>query len=120
MSDNDSTKDNDKNPFEDLQKQLEKILPGGGMMNMAPGGFGKMGAAAGGAGKGGDLEAEKERERRDNEALDRIRAFNLRPKDIRDHLNRYVIKQDEAKKVLSVAICDHYNHVRQCLETPAL
>ena len=27
-----------------------------------------------------------------------------------------MIKQDQAKKVLSVAICDHYNHVRQCIE----
>jgi endopeptidase Clp ATP-binding regulatory subunit ClpX len=31
-----------------------------------------------------------------------------------------VIRQDEAKKVLSVAICDHYNHVRRCLEDPKL
>ena len=54
------------------------------------------------------------------ETLRRIRAFNLRPREIRDHLNRFVIKQDAAKKTLSVAICDHYNHVRQCLDTPDL
>ncbi len=53
-------------------------------------------------------------------ALRRIRAFNLRPREIRDYLNRFVIKQDEAKKILSVAICDHYNHVRQCLDNPDL
>lgn len=117
MSDNDSTKDNDKNPFEDLQKQLEKILPRGTRMGASP--FGNLGAAQG-ATPAESADAEKEREKRDNEALARIRAFNLRPKDIRDHLDRYVIKQDEAKKVLSVAICDHYNHVRQCLEKPAL
>ncbi|MBL9207235.1 MAG: AAA family ATPase, partial [Opitutaceae bacterium] len=52
--------------------------------------------------------------------LDRIRTFNLRPREIRDHLDRFVIQQTEAKKVLSVAICDHYNHVRACLERPEL
>ncbi|RRJ98304.1 AAA family ATPase [Opitutaceae bacterium TAV4] len=55
-----------------------------------------------------------------DEVLARIRAFSLKPREIRDHLDRFVIQQAEAKKVLSVAICDHYNHVRQCLETPAL
>ncbi|MFT3831453.1 MAG: AAA family ATPase [Opitutaceae bacterium] len=53
-------------------------------------------------------------------ALARIRSFNLRPREIRDHLDRFVIKQDDAKKILSVAICDHYNHVRQCLDNPEL
>ena len=37
--------------------------------------------------------------------------FDLLPKDIKAHLDRFVIKQDEAKKVLSIAVCDHYNHV---------
>ena len=49
------------------------------------------------------------------EALENIRNFQLKPKEIRDHLNRFVIRQDDAKKVLSVAICDHYNHVRATL-----
>ena len=54
------------------------------------------------------------------EALKRIQSFNLKPREIRDYLDRFVIQQAEAKKVLSVAICDHYNHVRQCIETPSL
>ncbi|WP_324726120.1 AAA family ATPase [Actomonas aquatica] len=54
------------------------------------------------------------------EVIERIRNFNLRPREIRDHLDRFVIQQNEAKKVLSVAICDHYNHVRRCLEDPTL
>lgn len=37
--------------------------------------------------------------------------FHYRPRDIKAHLDRFVIRQDEAKKVLSIAICDHYNHV---------
>jgi len=36
--------------------------------------------------------------------------FNFTPREIKNHLDRFVIRQDEAKKVLSVAICDHYNH----------
>ncbi len=45
-----------------------------------------------------------------------VKEFNLKPREIRDYLDRFVVKQQEAKKVLSVAICDHYNHVRRCLE----
>jgi endopeptidase Clp ATP-binding regulatory subunit ClpX len=42
--------------------------------------------------------------------------FSLKPKDVRSHLDRFVIRQEEAKKVLSVALCDHYHHVRLALE----
>jgi ATP-dependent Clp protease ATP-binding subunit ClpX len=42
--------------------------------------------------------------------------FGYKPRDVKAHLDRYVIKQDEAKKVLSVALCDHYNHVRLARE----
>ena len=38
--------------------------------------------------------------------------FNLTPREIKAHLDRFVIKQDEAKKVLSIAVCDHYNHAK--------
>ncbi len=43
-------------------------------------------------------------------------SFNLKPADIARHLNRFVIGQNEAKKVLSVALCDHFQHVRLTLE----
>jgi ATP-dependent Clp protease ATP-binding subunit ClpX len=36
--------------------------------------------------------------------------FNFLPRDIKAHLDRFVIKQDEAKKALAIAVCDHYNH----------
>jgi endopeptidase Clp ATP-binding regulatory subunit ClpX len=42
--------------------------------------------------------------------------FNYKPREVKEHLDRFVIKQDEAKKVLSVALCDHYHHVRLALE----
>ena len=34
------------------------------------------------------------------------------PKDIHDYLNEYVVGQDEAKKVLSVAVYNHYKRVK--------
>jgi endopeptidase Clp ATP-binding regulatory subunit ClpX len=42
--------------------------------------------------------------------------FKYKPREVKDYLDRFVIKQDEAKKVLSVALCDHYHHVRLALE----
>src|ERR1043165_215668 len=42
--------------------------------------------------------------------------FHYKPREVKAHLDRFVIKQDEAKKVLSVALCDHYHHVRLALE----
>ena len=44
--------------------------------------------------------------------------FDLKPREIKQYLDRYVIKQDEAKKALAIAVCDHYNHVRECHENP--
>ena len=36
---------------------------------------------------------------------------NLKPKDIKEHLDQYVIGQDEAKKSLSVAVYNHYKRI---------
>src|SRR5258706_3268023 len=52
----------------------------------------------------------------DNESKERDFAFEYKPRDVKAYLDRFVIKQDEAKKVLSVALCDHYHHVRLALE----
>ncbi len=105
--------DEPKTPLDDWQKQFQDILRQAHANPM----FDNTPASA--AGDKGDSKSPD-----DNAAtkdkLRRIREFNLKPRDIRDYLDRYVIQQSEAKKVLSVAICDHYNHVRQCLETPAL
>ena len=46
--------------------------------------------------------------------------FDLKPKEVKQYLDRYVIKQHEAKKALAIAVCDHYNHVRKCHENPKL
>jgi len=48
----------------------------------------------------------------DDEEDEDLFVFDFKPRDIKRHLDRFVIKQDEAKKVLSIAVCDHYNHAR--------
>ena len=43
---------------------------------------------------------------------DHVFVFDKLPRDIKTYLDRYVIQQQEAKKVLSIAVCDHYNHIK--------
>ena len=41
-----------------------------------------------------------------------MKAFQLkRPDQIKAHLDKYVIGQDEAKKTLSVAVYNHYKRI---------
>jgi len=42
--------------------------------------------------------------------------FDYTPKQIKEYLDRYVIRQEEAKKVLGVAVCDHYNHATRDID----
>jgi ATP-dependent Clp protease ATP-binding subunit ClpX len=56
--------------------------------------------------------AEAETEERPEKTDSHQFEFNFLPRDIKAHLDRFVIKQDEAKKVLSIAVCDHYNHAK--------
>lgn len=63
-----------------------------------------------------DPEEPKKEEKPETERFD----FDYRPRDVKAYLDRYVIQQDEAKKVLSVALCDHYHHVRLLQEGKAL
>lgn len=46
-------------------------------------------------------------------------TFNLKPKDVKAYLDRFIIEQDEAKKALSIAVCDHYNQVNDHLKNPS-
>src|SRR3954471_17486173 len=55
-----------------------------------------------------ETEAEEKPEKIDSHEFE----FNFLPRDIKAHLDRFVIKQDEAKKVLAIAVCDHYNHAQ--------
>ena len=46
--------------------------------------------------------------------------FRFVPRQIKEYLDRFVIRQDEAKKVLSVALCDHYHHAQLARDGKAL
>jgi len=101
----------DKEPKEgikSLEEQFREMLHKANLSFVAPG------MARQSQGEEPPDEADEEKEDR----LQPIREFSLKPRDIRDYLDRFVIRQDDAKKVLSVAICDHYNHVRRCIERP--
>jgi len=104
----------DKTPIEELQEKLQEALKSGNVQFAGPfpGGPQQQGIAP--------QKAEPEEDKEALEAVERIRNFSFKPREIRDYLDRFVIQQQEAKKVLSVAICDHYNHVRQCIENPKL
>jgi endopeptidase Clp ATP-binding regulatory subunit ClpX len=103
-------------PMEELKKNLDQAFKQGKAFFPMGGGFNPQSGVSSPSEKKEDPEVDEERE----EALKRIHGFNLKPKEIRDYLDRFVIQQKEAKKVISVAICDHFNHVRRCLENPDL
>jgi len=81
---------------EEMQRRLQAFFQSA---------FGQTGAASA-AGEPADAEPQEEA------AFD----FHLTPREIKAHLDRFVIKQDEAKKVLSIAVCDHYNHAKYLQE----
>ena len=103
-----------KNPLEELQKQLQDAMRNPQVISA----FKKFSEAP--PPKKEEEETPPASEDSDQKILKAIHEFNLKPREIRDYLNRFVVKQEEAKKVLSVAICDHFNHVRQCIGNPEL
>jgi endopeptidase Clp ATP-binding regulatory subunit ClpX len=81
---------------EQLHEKLREFLRSG---------LGQKFAAPAAAGESEDETPE------DDEAVDWF-EFDFKPRDIKRHLDRFVIRQDEAKKALAIAVCDHYNHAR--------
>ncbi|MDR2812723.1 MAG: AAA family ATPase [Puniceicoccales bacterium] len=110
MVEKEEESDDKQNPFEELTKQFSDILGKvGANVQIAPLPFNRTEKA--------DTDRDSiDEEIDDKEALKRIKNFNFRPKEIKEYLDRFIISQDEAKKVLSVAICDHYNHIRNIIE----
>ena len=44
--------------------------------------------------------------------------FHIKPEELCEYLNEYVIRQDEAKAILSTKICTHFNRIRNSLDHP--
>jgi len=105
MSDKSDKKDNDLPDTDELQKMLQSM-------------FGKLGSVTAmpfpGFGPDSDKVAPEasDSEPMEMDEADAIFDFNYKPRDIKAHLDRFVIRQDEAKKALSIAVCDHYNHAK--------
>ncbi|MDG1324809.1 MAG: AAA family ATPase [Opitutales bacterium] len=117
------TKKDDDNPLEEIQKQLHDLLNNKNVQVAFAPFMESMKAKEGGEKVEEEVKKSKPPPPEDatrDERLDTIRSFDRRPKEIRDYLDRFVIKQEQAKRVLSVAVCDHYNHVRRCLENEKL
>ena len=112
-------KKDDDNPLEEMQKQLRDLFKNKNVqVAFAPFMESMTGNTDTGKTeeKGAQESPPKEPEPTRDEKLDSIRTFDRKPKEIRDYLDRFVIKQEQAKRVLSVAVCDHYNHVRACMK----
>lgn len=108
MTENDKPSDDS---VDDLQKQFMELL------NKTQDVFMRDASAFAGGTQAPPTNGDGD-ESESREALRRIQAFNLKPREVRDYLDRFVVKQEEAKKVLAVSVCDHYNHVRRCIEQP--
>ncbi len=39
-------------------------------------------------------------------------AFDMKPEELNDYLNQYVVKQDEAKAILATKVCTHFNRIK--------
>ncbi|BBA17338.1 ATP-dependent Clp protease ATP-binding subunit ClpX [Blattabacterium cuenoti] len=52
-------------------------------------------------------------EKKYTENHDEFTSFNKKPKEIKSFLDKYVIGQDEAKKIISVAVYNHYKRIQK-------
>ena len=113
------SKKDDDNPLEEIQKQLKDLLKNKNLQVAFAPFMQSMNQPEEDASsekpkdEGGK---SKQKEKPEDDPLDAIRSFDRKPKEVRDYLDRFVIKQEQAKRVLSVAVCDHYNHVRRCMQ----
>ena len=90
------------NPFEEIQRQLNELFKDSNV-KVSTHAFNESDIFDDEHIHDGD-EAILHEEVKESDPLEQIRNFHLKPKEVRDYLNRFVIRQDEAKKVLSVAI----------------
>ncbi len=44
-------------------------------------------------------------------------SFDLRPEELEEYLNRFVVRQEEAKAILATKVCTHFNRIRYLKES---
>jgi len=101
----------DDNDAEILQNILQSLMSNSDVVSVD---IGEDGSVSFGDGDGGETSAEDSQLA--ESSLASLRSFDLKPREVVEYLDRYVIQQRDAKRVLAVAICDHYNHCRRCLD----
>ena len=89
---------------EEFQRQLQEFM----RQNLRPGAMPFSQSETSGTPESPDAETDEKEF-----------SFDKKPREVKTYLDRFVIKQEEAKKVLSVALCDHYHHVRLAKEGKA-
>src|SRR5690606_22566050 len=97
-----------KSPGE-IQEEIQKFFRdklGADVFSVPLGNVGPMSAAA----------AAEEAEEPEREIPEEVLAFDKRPRQVKEYLDRWVVGQEQAKRTLAVAVCDHYNHVRRTLK----
>lgn len=63
----------------------------------------------------GEILAEELKQRKNNSIQSALKLIH--PKEIKEHLDQYVIGQEDAKKVISVAVYNHYKRLNQRVES---
>ncbi|GIX06690.1 MAG: hypothetical protein KatS3mg115_1093 [Candidatus Poribacteria bacterium] len=97
--------------FEELQQDIAEFLRKKYGVNVQVGLHGNPASAG---------DASRSSEEAPSERLKRVLEFRMTPKEVKAYLDRFVIGQEEAKRALSIAICDHYNFIRECHRNPSL
>ena len=85
------------------EKQFDDMMSGKGYANVSPSTL---------AGPVGSADVKR------SERVDKLRNFAMTPLELKSELDAMVIGQDNAKKALSVAFCEHFHHARRCIEEP--
>lgn len=98
---------------EEFQKQLQEMMKKFGNSGAFP--FPPGGDSTGNSPNQTGFTTEASKQEEEEKDLEEELNFSLHPKDVKDHLDKFVIRQDEAKKALAVALCDHYNQVHKVI-----
>ena len=105
---------------EQIQKQLGDFFRDkfGGEVFTVPMDFnmGDLNKGAGTEARSAQAEDGGEEDSAAEERVSSALSFDRTPREVKDYLDRFVIGQNEAKRALAVAVCDHYNHVRALRE----
>jgi endopeptidase Clp ATP-binding regulatory subunit ClpX len=57
-----------------------------------------------------DPDREQEKEKKGS-ALDRIN-FNLKPRELKEYLDQYLVQQSRAKSIIATKVCTHFNRIQ--------